>query len=239
MHRSALRRITKVSSAILLTAALVLTTLMWTALSVSAQEPTEQDPQLQQGGFIIQDTGEDGSGTGLEEQTPELFSDGSLSPDTTKVAQWKSISVPYMHPELEIPYSLADIIKWPGDVGFNSPDYYNLIITEDQKSDDGAHDTLVIKSGYNVCLQGSTGKETLTSNVGYILFQVKAGATLTIANLTLDANENQTLIQVEPGGRLILQEGATLKNCGGSAIWNQGTVSMYEGSSITGNDRCV
>lgn len=104
MHRSALHRKTKVSFTILLTVALVWTNLVGIPLSVSALEPTEQDLQSQEGGAITQDIeGDgsdiniegDGSGTGPAVQTPELFSDGSQLPDTTKEALRNEIKVPF------------------------------------------------------------------------------------------------------------------------------------------------
>lgn len=246
MHRSALHRKTKVSFTILLTVALVWNTLVWIPLSVSALEPTEQDLQSQEGGAITQDIEGDGSGTDIEGdgsgtgpavQTPELFSDGSQSPDTTKEAQREEITVP--HYPIPIDDSLKSYlfdIYYYKEAGFDSPGAYDLIITENQESDDGnkTHETIEIKSGYDVLLKGQEGSETLTSKAN-ILFTVKDGGTLTISNLTLDGNRKQTLIQVEAGGKLILEEGAVLKNCASSAICNEGTLIM-NGGSITGND---
>ena len=237
MHRSALHRKTKVSFTILLTVALVWTTLVWIPLSVSALEPTEQDLQSQEGGAITQDIEGDGSGTdiegdgpgtGPEVQTPELFSDGSQLPDTTKEAQREEIKVPY-YPIPDFKYSLLDIIN-----DFDSPGAYDLIITEDQESDNETHTTIEIQSGYDVLLKGQEGNEILTAKAK-TLFTVKNGGTLTISNLTLDAGGRMTLIKVEAGGTLILEEGAVLKNCARSAICNEGTLIM-NGGSITGND---
>lgn len=118
--------------------------------------------------------------------------------------------------------------------GFDSPGAHDLIITEDQESDDEPHETIEIQSDYDVLLKGQEGDETLTSKAN-ILFTVKEGGTLTISNLTLDGNGKQTLIQVEKGGKLILEEGAVLTNCASSAICNKGTLIM-NGGSITGND---
>ena len=246
MHRSALHRKTKVSFTILLTVALVWNTLVWIPLSVSALEPTEQDLQSQEGGVITQDIeGDgsgtdiegDGSGTGPEVQTPELFSDGSQLPDTTKETQRTEINVPFCPlPDLipDLKDYLFDIYDYK-EAGFDSPGAYDLIITENQESDDNkTHPNIEIKSGYDVLLKGQEGNETLTSKAN-ILFAVKDGGTLTISNLTLDGNRKQTLIQVEKGGTLILKDGATLKNCYSSAICNEGTLYMY-GGLITGND---
>lgn len=245
MHRSALHRKTKVSFTILLTVALVWNTLLWIPLSVSALEPTEQDLQSQEGGAITQDIeGDgsdiniegDGSGTGPAVQTPELFSDGSQSPDTTKGTPRTVITVPnYPNPNIPIKYTLFDLYDYD-NTGFDSPGAYDLIITENQASDDGnkTHRTIEIQSDYDVLLKGQKGNETLTSKAN-ILFTVKDGGTLTISNLTLDGNRKQTLIQVEKGGTLILEEGAVLKNCYSSAICNEGTLIM-NGGSITGND---
>lgn len=254
MHRSALHRKTKVSFTILLTVALVWNTLLWIPLSVSALEPTEQDLQSQEGGAITQDIegdgsdinieGDgsgtdiegDGSGTGPAVQTPELFSDGSQSPDTTKETQRTVITVPH-YPNPNIPfikYTLFDLYDYDNTV-FDSPGAYDLIITETQESDDSkTHETIEIQNGYDVLLKGQEGDETLTSKAN-ILFTVKDGGTLTISNLTLDGNRKQTLIQVEKGGILILEDGAVLKNCYSSAICNEGTLIM-NGGSITGND---
>ena len=247
MHRSALHRKTKVSFTILLTVALVWNTLAWIPLSVSALEPTEQDLQSQEGGVITQDIeGDgsdiniegDGSGTGPEVQTPELFSDGSQSPDTTKETERTEITVPHS-PKPNIPflkYTLFDIMyEYKNETVFKSPGDYDLIITGNQESDDSrTHETIEIQSGYDVLLKGQTGNETLTSKAN-ILFTVKDGGTLTISNLTLDAGGRMTLIKVEAGGKLILEEGAVLTNCASSAICNKGTLIM-NGGSITGND---
>lgn len=256
LHRSALHRKTKVSFTILLTVALVWNTLLWIPLSVSALEPTEQDLQSQEGGAITQDIegdgsdinieGDgsgtdiegDGSGTGPEVQTPELFSDGSQSPDTTKETQRTEINVPFCPlPDLipDLKDYLFDIYDYK-EAGFDSPGAYDLIITENQASDDGnkTHRTIEIQSGYDVLLKGQEGSETLTSKAD-ILFTVKDGGTLTISNLTLDAGGRKTLIKVEAGGKLILEEGAVLTNCASSAICNEGTLIM-NGGSITGND---
>lgn len=247
VHRSALHRKTKVSFTILLTVALVWNTLAWIPLSVSALEPTEQDLQSQEGGAITQDIeGDgsdiniegDGSGTGPAVQTPELFSDGSQLPDTTKETERTMINVPFCPlpeflPELE--YSLVDIMyEYKSETPFGSPGAYDLIITKNQESDDEPHRTIEIQNGYDVLLKGQNGNETLTSKAN-ILFTVKEGGTLTISNLTLDGNGKQTLIQVEKGGKLILEKGAVLKNCASSAICNKGTLIM-NGGSITGND---
>lgn len=255
MHRSALHRKTKVSFTILLTVALVWNTLLWIPLSVSALEPTEQDLQSQEGGAITQDIegdgsdinieGDgsgtdiegDGSGTGPEVQTPELFSDGSQLPDTTKETQRTDITVPnYLIPGDDFFKSYLFDIYYYKEAGFDSPGAYALIITETQESDDGnrPHETIEIQNGYDVLLKGQEGDETLTSKAN-ILFTVKAGGTLTISNLTLDAGGRMTLIKVEKDGKLILEKGAVLTNCASSAICNEGTLIM-NGGSITGND---
>lgn len=236
VHRSALHRKTKVSFTILLTVALVWNTLLWIPLSVSALEPTEQDLQSQEGGAITQDIEGDGSGTGPAVQTPELFSDGSQLPDTTKETPRTVIYVPFNPRPGEDFFKeyLFDIYHYKA-ASFDSPGAYDLIITETQESDDSkTHETIEIQDGYDVLLKGQKGTETLTSKAN-ILFTVKDGGTLTISNLTLDAGGRKTLIQVEKGGKLILEEGAVLKNCASSAICNKGTLIM-NGGLITGND---
>ena len=167
-----------------------------------------------------------------------FFSDGSQSPDTTKETQRNEIYVPFCPlPDLipDLKDYLFDIYDYK-EAGFDSPGAYDLIITENQASDDGnkTHRTIEIQSGYDVLLKGQEGSETLTSKAN-ILFTVKDGGTLTISNLTLDAGGRMTLIKVEAGGTLILEEGAVLKNCASSAICNEGTLIM-NGGSITGND---
>lgn len=169
-------------------------------------------------------------------QTPELFSDGSQLPDTTKETQRTPINVPFNPRPSEDFFKqyLFDIYHYKA-AGFDSQGAYDLIITETQESDDSkTHETIEIQNGYDVLLKGQTGNETLTSKAN-ILFTVKEGGTLTISNLTLDGNRKQTLIQVEKGGTLILEKGAVLKNCYSSAICNEGTLIMNDGL-ITGND---
>ena len=125
--------------------------------------------------------------------------------------------------------------EYKNETVFKSPGDYDLIITGNQESDDSrTHETIEIQNGYDVLLKGQEGNETLTSKAN-ILFTVKEGGTLTISNLTLNAGGRMTLIKVEAGGKLILEEGAVLTNCASSAICNKGTLIM-NGGSITGND---
>lgn len=210
----------------LLIGGFVLINLVLTGMPVYALEDTGQDLQTH---FYEEEAG--------SEETVEVFSNDSQLPDTAKEAPRTEISVPY---QLFIgdffidDYTLYEIFEYKSGVGFNKAGPYALIITESQASYDRGHNTREIPNGYDVLLKGQTGTEVLTAQANP-LFTVKAGGTLTIADLTLDGSGKQTLIKVEAGGTLILEDGAILKNCTSSAICNEGTLIM-NGGQITGND---
>lgn len=149
-------------------------------------------------------------------------------------------------------YSLDDIFEpsYRPDVDFETPGAYTLLVTKNQNSAEGNQDKLLtIDAGYDVLLKGQTGTEVLWSKApnGDVepvagteirtnpLFVVEDGGKLTISDLVLDGNLHANLIVVKAGGRLILEEGAVLTNCSGSAIINYGTLIM-NGGSITNCD---
>lgn len=166
-----------------------------------------------------------------------LAAAGTVTPLVEEVDR-TVISVPsFPYPfDPEFSFSLSNIFKFKSDVHFDDPGAYKLLVTETQSSGDSSrYTTLEIPAGYDILLTGETGGEILTSQASGSLFTVKDGATLTISNLILDGNGRSHLIQVEEGGKLILEEGAVLQNCGSSAIVNNGTLTMH-GGTITRND---
>lgn len=202
--------------------------------------------------------GEEGTGganTPDEEKTPAPDQPSSQPPAPNnapvllRAGERTEITVPYeLFPGLD--YPLDQIFKYSGDVGFNTAGDYTLLVTESQDSTENRQDKLLnITSGYDVLLIGQTGNEVLTSKAptGAVepaegvtfrtnpLFVVESGGTLTISNLTLDADGRANLIVVKEGGTLILEGGAVLTNCVGSAIINYGTLIM-NGGSITNSD---
>ena len=159
-----------------------------------------------------------------------LAAAGTVTPLVEEVERTE-ISVPYfLFPGFS--YSLSDIFKFQSDVHFDDPGAYTLLVTETQLSDSRPHTTLEIPAGYDILLTGENGQEILTSQANGSLFTVENDATLTISGLTLDGDGWSHLIQVEEGGRLILEEGAVLQNCGSSAIVNDGTLILKEGAVL-------
>lgn len=147
-------------------------------------------------------------------------------------------------------YSLNDIFSYRGNVDFETSGAYTLLVTKDQDSAEGKQNKLLtIDAGYDVLLKGQTGKEVLwskapTGDVEPVagteiqtnpLFVVEDGGKLTISDLELDGNLHANLIVVKAGGTLILEEGAVLTNCSGSAIINYGKLIM-NGGTITNCD---
>lgn len=162
-----------------------------------------------------------------------LAAAGTVTPLVEEVERTE-ISVPCSpnpnHPLIS--YSLSDIFNDKPKVHFDKPGAYKLLVTESQSSGGSRQKTLEIPAGYDILLTGENGQETLTSQVTGSLFTVENDATLTISGLTLDGDGWSHLIQVEEGGKLILEEGAVLQNCGSSAIVNDGTLILKEGAVL-------
>lgn len=174
------------------------------------------------------------------------------APVLLRAGERTEITVPYypIPGETFLEDFLWDIFNYT-NAGFkDNPGDYKLLVTESQDSAENSQRKLLnITSGYDVLLTGQTGNEILTSKAptdavepaeGVTfrtnpLFVVESGGTLTISNLTLDADGRANLIVVEEGGTLILEDGAVLTNCVGSAIINYGTLEM-RGGSITNSD---
>ena len=211
------------------------------------------------------DNGESGNpAQGGNESGSEVFPDGEPQSGLSKLPSRAPAAPLSTEPrqdevertEIQVPfalfdgYFLDDIFSYRGDVGFKTPGAYTLLVTENQNSaKDKQNELLTIDAGYDVLLKGQTGKEVLwskapTGDVEPVagtkiqtnpLFVVEDGGKLTISDLELDGNLHANLIVVKAGGTLILEEGAVLTNCSGSAIINYGKLIM-NGGTITNCD---
>lgn len=223
--------------AALLTASLFLANLTLTGVPAYAQENAAADSRTDACETIQPTVGATiETSDSAAADAPAAFAASNTLLLSAETEERTIINVPYL-PMPDIPvlfYTLNEVFKYDDSPFKNNPGAYDLILTESQASDSGAHPSLSIASGYNVRLMGQSGSETLTAEAGP-LFTVEKGGTLTISNLTLDANGKSSLIKVEEGGTLILEDGAVLKNCTGSAILNEGTLIM-NGGMLTGND---
>lgn len=211
------------------------------------------------------DNGESGNpAQGGNESGSEVFPDGEPQSGLSKLPSRAPAAPLSTEPgqdevertEIQVPFALLDgyflddIFSYRGDVGFKTPGAYTLLVTKKQDSAEGNQDELLtIDEGYDVLLKGQTGEEVLWSKAptGKVepvagteiqtnpLFVVEDGGKLTISDLELDGNLHANLIVVKAGGKLILEEGAVLTNCSGSAIINYGTLIM-NGGIITNCD---
>jgi len=141
-------------------------------------------------------------------------------------------------------YIVANPVDWGSavaEINDEGNDVDNAILVTGSFSIPGRTENTFDRSGINVVIGGDSSVRTISLSSNGILLGIFSGQTVTLTNLTFQghSSNNNTLVWVNSGGKLVMNPGSAIKNNANTSLGNDGGGVYINGGTFEMNDGTI